>query len=365
MWFLFGLVTITLCVGYEFWRRHMSLWKAEGRAHGIEYKHQRIKGTITGALVGVGCAQHPNFSVKRQTGIDNFFKRMGVSNEFETGDQGFDDSYYLITDNNALHHALTASPKFRAAIKRIMEYKLPARLGTRAIHCRNGRVWAELKIEALYREENIESTLKSLSEDIEVLVAAIGDVAQVSGSRWADPFVIKAALLLAVSSGLAINGCIRLFRLKIGDLPFALDYKLIVVDALIYSVVVILVFAVIAIYWLGRSARTHIVLIELMTIGAFGIFLSIATEMRDINIEMDTSSPQTFKAQVERKYTSKGRRGRTKYHVVVENWNCDCDSYKLRVSEYEYRNFSEQGRVQVLQNTGYLGYPWISEVKPL
>ncbi len=224
---------------------------------------------------------------------------------------------------------------------------------------------AEFKVEVLYREQDIEATLKSLREGLEDLVAAIGDVGEVSGSRWADPFIIKAALLLAVSSGLAINGCIQLFRLQIGDLPLILDYKPIVVDALIYSVVVILVFAAIAIYWLGRSARTHIVLIELMTIGAFGIFSSIATEMRDINIEMDTSSPQIFEAQVERKYTSKGRRGRTKYHVVVKNWNCDCDSYKLRMSEYEYRNVSEQGRVQVLQNPGYLGYPWISEVNPL
>jgi len=102
-----------------------------------------------------------------------------------------------------------------------------------------------------------------------------------------------------------------------------------------------------------------------MTVGALGIFLSIATEMRDINIEMDTASPQVFQTQVEQKYTHKGRRDSRSYYVVVKNWSCDCGNYRIRVPEFIYRGISEQGRVQLVQHQGYLGYPWISQVKAL
>lgn len=87
--------------------------------------------------------------------------------------------------------------------------------------------------------------------------------------------------------------------------------------------------------------------------------------MRDINIEMDTVSPQVFEASVARKYTTKGRRSGTKYHIVVKDWRCDCGNYSLRVPGSIYSSVAEQGRIQLMQRQGYLGYPWISQIKAL
>lgn len=365
MWFLFGFLTISICICAEFWRRHLSRWSPENISSGLQYKHYRHKSKTTWLYLGIACHKHASFSLKRQSWLDNFFKRMGVSNEFETGDSSFDDLVYLVSDNKTLHHALANSSAFRSAVKKIMDFGIASQLEAREICCRNGRLWVEFKTGSSYKEEKISDVAKALIKEFETLVNSVQEVAAVSGSRWSDPFVIKAALLLAISSGLAINGGIQFFRIQFGKLPFTLDYSLIVEDAFVYSLVFILVFMVVALYWLGRSARTHIVLIELMTIGALGIFLSIATEMRDINIEMDAASPQVFETLVERKYTTKGRRSARKYHVVVKDWRCDCGNYRIRVPKFIYNGVSEQGRVQLLQHSGYLGYPWISQVKAL
>ncbi|MEN0038927.1 MAG: hypothetical protein AAGC78_17750 [Cellvibrio sp.] len=365
MWFLFGFLTISICICIEFWRRHLSRWSPEGTTAGLQYKHYRYKNKLTWVYLGVTCHPKANFTLKRQSRLDSFFKRIGVANEFETGDASFDDLIYLVSDSKTLHYALANSSEFRSAAKKLMNYGIASQLEGREIHCRNGRLWATFKTGSNYNEGNISQVAKTLVAAFDALSNSVQEVAEVSGSRWKDPFVIKAAVLLAISSGIAINGVIQVFRVQFGRLPFTVDYSLIVYDALIYSLIAAFIFALISLYWLGRSARAHIVLIELVTIGAFGIFLSFATEMRDINIEMDSVVPEVFEASVTRKYTSKGRRSGTKYYVVVKNWNCDCGNYSIRVPEFIYRGVSAQSRVQLLQHKGYLGYPWISDVKAL
>ncbi|RYY02939.1 MAG: hypothetical protein EOO53_09620 [Gammaproteobacteria bacterium] len=365
MWFLFGFLTISICICVEFWRRHLSRWAPENTIEGLQYKHDSYKGKVTWVSLGIVCDKHASFSLKRQSWLDNLFKRMGVSNEFETGDSSFDDLIYLVSDNKTLHYALANTIEFRSAVKNIMNFGVASQLEAREICCRNGRLWGRFKAGSDYSEGRIPIIVKALTKEFKALGHAVQQVSLISGSRWADPFVIKAAILLAVSSGLAINGAIQFFRLQFGKLPFTVDYLLIVRDALGYSILFMLVFALIAIYWLGRSARTHIVLVELMTVGAFGIFLTLATEMRDMNMEMDIAAPQTYTTQVVQKYTTKGRRSGTKYHLVVKDWNCDCGNYSFTVPDYIYFPIVEGGQMQVLQHQGHLHYPWVSQIRAL
>lgn len=367
MWFLFGFLTIGLCVWFEFWRRHLARWKHQGvTASGFFYHHLRNKGKVKEFYLGIDCPTSANFTIKRQSTLDSFFKWIGIANEFETGDETFDNSFYLITDNKTFHHSIASSEIFRSSVKNIMSFGLQSHLRAKKIHCRGERVWVVVGVGSKYKENEITSIADALRKDFDRISKLLADVGQLSGSRWNDPFVIKASLLLAISSGLAINGVIQFFRLHFGKLPFTLDYSLILEDAFAYSLVCILVFAFIALYWLGRSARTHIVLVELFTIGALGIFLSIATEMRDINMEWDRSPSHTYKVDIINKYTSKsgGRGRRTYYHVVVKDWRCDCGNYTLHVSRSMYNIIDERRHLSIIQRDGYLGYPWISQIIP-
>jgi hypothetical protein len=137
--------------------------------------------------------------------------------------------------------------------------------------------------------------------------------------------------------------------------------KELVIDALIYSFIALPILVFIAVYWLGRGARTHLVLIELVTVGAIGLFASVAFEMRDINIEFDKSKPDYFETKIVSKHMSKRRRG-TSYSIEVKNWNCDCGNYSIKVSNATYNSASVSNPVMIAQRNGYLGYTWINAV---
>jgi len=368
MWFLFGFLTILIFITLELWRRHLSRWKPEGVSAGLQFKHERelIKRKVRSVLIGVDCHAGANFSIKRESHLDSFLKNVGVASEFETGDSSFDNLVYLISDDKALHSALAKSADFRRTIKEIMNDDLFNGLTATHIHCRNGRLWVQFGAGGLYGDTKIIYVTEALSKVLGDLKKIVNEVELTSGSRWRDPFVIKSAILLAISSGLAINGAFHLPGLVfVDEFPFIINKSLIVDDAIKYALVILVAFVFGAIFWLGRSARTHIVLIELLTVGAFGIFTSTVVELRDINMTMDTAPPSYIKTQVVDKYiyryTSKGR-PHASYYVIFKYWACDCGNYKLAVRPKLYNYFPNSGGVIVTHHSGYLGYPWVSNI---
>lgn len=357
MWFLFGFVTLIAAVGFEFWRRHELLWSPDGQCEGYDYKFLKSKNRTTGLLLGTRCVSGANFLIKKQTFIDTFFKRIGVSKEFETGDFSFDDACYLATDCTDLHQVLVDQPKLRTAIKVILAFGSGG-LEAKAIYCRKGRIWIKFDTEVWSSDKGAELIVRKLGHPLSLIANAVADLAK-TGLSWRDPFIYKAILVLAISSGLAINAAIQFYRTSLGDLPFLMYPKELVIDALIYSFIALPILLLIAIYWLGRGARTHLVLIELVTVGALGLFASVAFEMRDINIEFDKSKPDFFETKIVSKHMSKGRRS-TSYSIEVENWNCDCGDYSITVSGATYNLASISNPVMIAQRNGYLGYAWIN-----
>lgn len=362
MWFLFGFVTISLSIAFEVWRRHLFRWSVDGVTRaGHDYNHSVGKMKVQSLRLGVSCSPDASFSIKRQSSFDSFFKNIGVSNEYETGDKDFDDAYYLISDNKFLLTAIASSENYRTVVKKIMAFGMSSSLKTSEIHCRGGRLWIEFEAGSDYKESKVESVSKALAKELNTLLQLVNDVLAASGSRWQDPFIYKALFVLAVSSGLAINGGIQYFRTTFGETPFTLYPKELAVDALIYSLISLPLLMLIVLYWLGRGARTHLVLFELMTVGAFGLFSSIAFEMRDINIEFDKSKPKFYETAIIEKHTSTRRR-RVVHSISVKNWNCDCGTYSIPLPETASRLASVSNPVMVAQHAGYLGYPWVSKV---
>ncbi len=359
MWFIFGFVTLISAVGFEFWRRHALQWDPDDQHGGYDYKFLKSKSGTTGLLLGVRCVSGANFLIKKQTSIDSFFKRIGVSREFETGDSSFDDACYLATDCTELHQVLASQAKLRTAINVILEFD-GGGFTAKAIYCRNGRVWIKFDKDGWGTDDGVELLVKKLGHPLSLIVNAMADLAK-TGMNWRDPFIYKAMLVLAISSGLAINAVIQFYRSTFRDLPFVLYPQELIVDALIYSIVALPILVLMAIYWLGRGSRTHLVLIELMTVGALGLFTSVAFEMRDVNIEFDKAKPDYFETKIISKHMSKGRRS-TSYSMVVKNWSCDCGNYSIGISNATYNLASVSNPVMIAQHNGYLGYTWISEV---
>lgn len=362
MWVLFGGVTLVLWICVEFWRRHLFRWRPAGIRDGLEYNLSKSKGKVTSINVGLSCPVGANFSIKRQSWIDNFFKSIKVSNELESGDQEFDDLCYIISNNHNLQKKLVSSKEFRDSIKQIFANQFPARAS--ALHCRSGRLWVVLAPTNGADENALKVVTRTLKPNLENIKRNLEALVGSHGKRWGDPFVIKAVILLAISSGLAINGAIQLFRIHVINLPVTYDLWPLFWDAVKYGLIGLSVLVVFSIYWLGRSARTHLVLVEMLTIGLCGAIATAYVELRDINIEMDSSVVQTYEVELVQKYESKRRRSRS-YFLVLKDWNCDCDykDYKVEVSYSDYNNFPPSGKLVVTQQTGALGYRWVSNLR--
>lgn len=361
MWFLFGGVPLILWICVELWRRHLFRWRPHGVRDGLEYNYGKDKnGKVTSINIGISCPIGANFSIKRQSAIDSFCKKMKVSNEFESDDPAFDDLFYVISNNHQIQKILVSSQEFRNSIKQIFAKRFPAQ--AKALHCRRGRLWVVLKPTNGGDEDSLKSVTGALKSGLGNIKRELEALPKSQGALWHDPFVFKAVILLAVSSGMAINGATQLFRISWSHLPVTYDLWPLFWDAVKFGSVGLGLLVVFSIYWLGRSARTHLVLIELLTIGLLGSVATAYTELRDWNMEFDKNPPVWIEATVVDKQTRKGRKGGRKYYLVMNDWNCDCGKYRMRVSYGLYDRSPSHGVIQVLQHPGRLGYRWIEDV---
>jgi len=186
-----------------------------------------------------------------------------------------------------------------------------------------------------------------------------------ASNSWKDPFTAKAAILLAISSAMAVNGGIQLFRYINLSNTITLDRDALLNDALILGFFTSGLLALIAIYVLKRSSRTHLVLIELLLLGSFGAIVTAYAELNDINITADTSAGIHYESVVFQKRYQTQRRAATKYFLNVRDWNSP-DALKkveLRVPEKLYHNVAVGDRLSLSQKDGYFKYRWIDELK--
>ena len=146
--------------------------------------------------------------------------------------------------------------------------------------------------------------------------------------------------------------------------PMALGlYFIDVLACLLFS----LTLALIAIYTLGRSSRTHLVLIELLLLGSFGSIVTAYAELGDINVTADTSKSKQYESIVYDKQSIRGRRNATKYYLTMRDWNVpdNVQKIKIRVPSSLYYDVTEGEHLIISQKAGYFKYRWIESLKKL
>ena len=115
-------------------------------------------------------------------------------------------------------------------------------------------------------------------------------------------------------------------------------------------------------YMLGRSSRTHLVLIEVIFVGTFGAIATCFVELRDMNIDFDRSTSAIHSVTSIDKYVSSGRRRSNTYYLYVEDWTKQQETIKLNVNYSVYNSISIGDRVRIIERSGFLGYPWIEQI---
>jgi hypothetical protein len=363
MWFFFGFITLGVAaISALFYRLSVSWHGDMLRTQGIRYEYDPriVKGRVRSIRVGIACHEAFRFTLKPEGGFDQFSKAVGLTKECQTGDAKFDDAIYVLSDDLALHRMLQLDAKLRANILRLVAAcEGGGRL--REINAHNGRLWVVVKPSSNDQDEAertgqlIVPALHHLAGDFATGTAAPG--------IGRDRFPFRAACMLAISTGLAINAFVDVLHMSAGLFPFMLDTSAPYGLALAIGLGTVFLLIVSALAWMGRSSRAHLVLIELILIGTIGATVTAYSELRDFNIELDHAPSTVIEASVQRLYTTVSHhKGHTTTHCMVEllGWPTPTARAAREIDCGVHARLMPGQPVGVEQHPGALGWPWVS-----
>ncbi len=367
MWFIFGVISLIAFTVYFGKKRHDSNWAGTpASTQGIKYTHQTVYNKHKVSYMQLGCITNSNskidFSIKPETKLDKLFKLIGISVEHQVGKDAFDKAIYIISDHSTICNVLSKSNALQNEILGLIDACKKHELKFHGMHIHNQRIWVKVSPLSKKNIPNIQVIAKDIIPQLtlisDLLLASLSHVE----SSMRDPFYFRAGLFLAVSTGMAVMGGLHIFTLVMLKEPFILEVNKLFTMSLVLGSLIIGILTLMMIAFLGRSARTHLVLIELMTIGYFGAISSTLTLARDINIEWDSSSPKKYVVQVHNKTISRGRRSTT-YYVHVDDWTGRKHQKRISISGSKYRSFNIGDKLEIDQHDGYLGIKWVNEIK--
>lgn len=365
MWFVFGIITLLGFSIYGAYKRINASWSgAWGDLNGTPFRYKLLTGQYgaVGLMVGVEGVDGYDYTFKKETIVDRFFKFIRLSDEHQTGHKEFDDLIYVVSDNSQLHDQLSANMAIRNAVIELFTLGEALHCEVREVRNNSGKLWVKYKgnsgcDKGKLRESSskIAAVLKKLKDEIEY-------IPQTSISQWNDPFVVCAAVILAISTGLAINGFFHAVRISWGDMPFTVDSFKLFTESLYWGAGIIVMLIVAVLILLGRSARAHLVMIELLLVGSFGAVSTSFAELRDMNMELDNSVVSRYEAETLDKKI-RDRRGSKTYYLYLNDWNKERRYRKVSVSSDFYESISIGDKIILGQRKGYLNYRWVESIK--
>lgn len=189
--------------------------------------------------------------------------------------------------------------------------------------------------------------------------------ANVTGTpRLYDRFVLRAAIILAISTGLAVNGAAHLVRLYFIPIPFTVDNSTLILWSLYCGAGLLALLVLSVVLFLGRSARAHVVLLEVLLVGSLGAVLTSFVELRDLNMEWDQQPAVSYEVSAVSKRISKGRRRPDRHYVTISGWPDKTTTTEIRVPSSLYNRTDQGAALVLLQKPGFLKVPWVAAVIP-
>lgn len=294
MWFGFGLITLMVGFFFSMHSRTRARWTGDKRHLRIhpghwQYQYQEVKnhGHVQKVRIGVDAPRGFQFTARAEGHRDVFFKRLGVCSEIQLHDEAFDSGVYLESDAKGVGTLLSESKELRDTLLEIVRYAQSNDLRGMRIRCAHERLWLEFKP----KQEGI---LSIATNQLVPLLHRLREGlrnSRLTPKLLHDPFIWRAALMLSISTASVVLGCYGLIRALAGRTDILDSWQLFHASA-IAGLVVTAIFVVAILKVLGRSSRTHLVLIEGVLVGTFGFVLSMFALAREANISFDVQRPQ-------------------------------------------------------------------------
>ena len=370
MWFVFGFFSLIGFVVYSLHERATAKWiGTRSSVHRKAYEYQVLTQNVSrsdkpksvGLRIGVTAPAVYDFSFKPEKWRDWLSKRIGFSVEYQTGDAEFDKTVYILSNDARIHATLSQNAALRADILQVFKV-VPSYAATlKEVRCSGGRIWIHYKTET---DLDVPVVAKQVVPALSRLAADLARANVTGAPRLYDPFVLRAVIILAISTGLALNGAAHLFRLYFISIPFTADNSTLILWSLYCGAGLLALLVLSVVLFLGRSARAHIVLLEVLLVGSLGAVLTSFVELRDLNMEWDQQPAVSYEVSTVSKRISKGRRRSKTYYVTISGWPDKNTTSEIRVPPSLYNRTDRDTVLVLLQKPGFLKVPWVAAVMP-
>jgi hypothetical protein len=369
MWFLFGFITLISFSVYFGIKRLDAKWSGQWAGSGsipYEYEIVRNKKKTLRFMMGVEGPSGYDFAFKRETWVDRLFKFVGLSIEHQVGSVNFDKLVYVVSNDGHLLTSLSLDSKVQEAVVQL--FKLSRyECHVTQVRCTQGRIWATFKVGRLFSTDSDLLRLHKIFPQAAALLQQASTQlkarAPLEQGTQRDRFILRAAAILALSAGLVVNGIAHGVRVLWESGSFTVDIQRLWVYAALCGGGLVAALVLVAIGFLGRSSRAHLVLIELILVGSAGAVLTCFAELRDLNMEMDNSQASSYQVLIQSKSISRSRKGGTHYYLLVPDWNREKDDRRIKVSREFFDSVRVGQQLEVKQRKGYLGLRWVEPIQ--
>jgi len=241
-----------------------ALSKGKGVPHAVKTSVSK-HGRITSMSVGVPLARGVSFALTREGKWDRWFKRLGFSEEFQTGSPEFDDRIYVACDAPSFREALQDRERARLAVLFMID-----KLHVTRVHSDGRMLWC------VATPAGDDPVAADLLKPLEALRVELDPLLTGTPGLFGDPVARRALLAQAVAWSLAGYAAVGVLEFAAHGEDYHADPgKLLLLGLEVAAVTGALLLAGVA-FLLGRSSRSHRVLVEsalviLLSVPAFGI----------------------------------------------------------------------------------------------
>ncbi len=305
--------------------------------------------------VWLECPSSGSFKLRPENAFDRFFKRLGIAVEIQTGDRDFDETTYVSTDEVAFAHRFLAPPEKREAALGLI------RQGFKEVS-HDGKTMEAKRTPFSFGEQLDRQTVENAVQYLIPLCRNLPGETYEGRIGGTPAWKIQRNVLLGVSGAAAAIGLV--LTLWGSEAYPPLDGGALMALSLRYSAPTLLVFLVLSVALLRGRSSSHLELVFVTLLSAFGAIVGGFGAVAVLNGSLDRGEATPHDAVVlDRRKTS----GRSQSHyVTVESWREGGDGEEVEVWEGLYDGAGRRGaRLRVVTRPGHLGFEWVDRLELL
>lgn len=361
MWILVKVGISALAFFIRLFAKYINrtLYKKESFQNATYYQRTlSSKNKVALTSFGLTLKSQSLFKITRESSWDHFFKKLGLVDEIQTGDNEFDKTFYIASDCREFRNEIRTDTKTRQLLLQIFD------AGCTSIRCDGETVWFHFPGNQAYNNP-ILVLLFSFRQQITA-------PAQHRQSLFSDPFSLEVLLIEALIWSFATYAVLGFLEWAVIKEDLHLDASRLVKHGIALGFFLFTVLLAFIVFRMNRSSRGHRVVVESFMILILSFPMAGIHLISDINTKRDRYPPHIIDAHVEdlQQKQHRGRRGRRyyTYHISIRptTFNTEVElPREIKISRSLFNQLGRGHKIQLTIGRGALHHPWYKAIDPV